>query len=393
VKYLTLLAGLFYAFNTSAKSLNDYTYYFHPTSTLTLGKGLDPAQPNEEKRICFDFPEPNKKTEGALKTTASIEVLENTRNITAILNYDTNIDANLLFFSANTQFDFDNTYTLDKRSVSVVVKASTEYGRLFLKKPVLLPEYAEMLDKKQFNQFRTFCGSRLVTTEVRGATVAVVITIENASSELISKLKITGSGGKSVAGIGAKAKAMFEAEYRDKSTNNEVRAQLFAVGGNGISDLDKVVQNMVRRGERLDEIADGLQKFISGFTVDNSAPVRFYTTHIDPRLDDRYSDLIGEKKTKALLDIVWAYRNAELMNGVVTKFLNNINDERRLNFKKENLISASEELPLLTDHIEELQNRHAECLLANNSDVKKRCKMPSAPDLFWTEVIYDIIGE
>jgi len=72
VKYLTLLAGLFYAFNTSAKSLNDYTYYFHPTSTLTLGKGLDPAQPNEEKRICFDFPEPNKKTESALKTTDSI---------------------------------------------------------------------------------------------------------------------------------------------------------------------------------------------------------------------------------------------------------------------------------------------------------------------------------
>lgn len=354
-----------------------FNYNYHAQSNMTLGKGFDPLYPDVDKRLCYSF-EAHPAEEGALETSLDAYAVSNTRDLTIALGMDHKVDGKFLMFSGGGQFVLDTNFRFTKNSVSLVLVAKSEFGRRMLKNEQLYPQYAELLKEGSYNEFIEYCGSRLVTTEFRGASVSVVITLENVADEQKVRIVTDAHGSGQIGPIGGEAKSHFEALYHQKASSKEVRYKIFARGGTGLKSLDLTVASMIGNGETIDKIAEGLRKFVGEFDEKHAVPIRFATMPIHEKLKFSHINLLSQLKEEALSSLVWAWRDARSVHLITKKFLKVGWDWRREWFTDSYLQDAGRELEPLDAYIRKVASVHSTCLKAEISQLEQ-CELPKRP--------------
>lgn len=265
---------------------------YSATSPTQVGSGLDVDLINQQRFNCLTFVETDLvwlDTEGAVQTTATIELVTSYSMLAKTLNlevdYKSKADVSVAALKAGASMALNvkyDTFAKDEsRSLAIVVKAQSDYGRKGLRKPNLDPKFQAMLDAKDYKQFRERCGTHTVVAEHREAMVATVITLSDVSAsgrqslESIYKSSASLSGSINVAQVSASSETAvtFKRLVETASRLGNMKVTFESRGGLGIPDATKLA--ITNDPTKVDVILTNLGTLGASFTKENSAPVEY----------------------------------------------------------------------------------------------------------------------
>lgn len=265
---------------------------YSATSSTQVGSGLDVDLINQERFSCLSFAETDLvwlDTSGAVQTTATIELVTSYSMLAKTLNlevdYKSKADVSVAALkggasmSLNVKYD---TFAKDEsRSLAIVVKAHSDYGRKGLRKYNLDPKFQALLEAADYKQFRERCGTHTVVAEHRAAMVATVITLSDVSAsgrqslESIYKSSASLSGAINVAQVAANSETAvtFKRLVETASRLGNMKVTFESRGGLGIPDATKLA--ITNDPTKVDVILTKLGELGASFTKDNSAPIEY----------------------------------------------------------------------------------------------------------------------
>ena len=185
-----MISGVSYA--------KDTTYFdFHPMSALSLGAGVNSADPADVKLPCVTGDIVDADGEGALYGELTTSFVSSAQHIRDALNVDTKIEASYLIYKGSSSFNFDQFYNFDERSITVVVRARNEFSRKKLVNVKLTPDADAIAKQDDWGKFVRSVGTHVAVLERRGVLVAAIITLRDVSEKSLKAIKasISASGG------------------------------------------------------------------------------------------------------------------------------------------------------------------------------------------------------
>ena len=278
-----------------ARAQNDLRSLSVPYSSAnptTIGSGIDVDLINQQRFTCLDIPTGAVTFfdgPGAIRTDASIELVSDYKSLSKTLNLDVDYkskgDVNFAAIKAGGSVEFSSKYEDfakdESRSLAIVLKASSDFGRRGLSDYALKKEFAELLTSGKFGAFRERCGTHTVVAQQNMAMIAIVIALSDLSAsskrslEASYKSNINASG--TINGVGLSGnvdktiawKSFVEAAKKVGRMN----VQWASVGGAGITDALKVMT--IPDPAKIDAVLKTLNEAGATLTQPNSAPARF----------------------------------------------------------------------------------------------------------------------
>jgi hypothetical protein len=299
------LCGAIVVFLNKPVTAQEEYYSYHPQSVMTLGAGFSPNNLSAVKiPSCIDYTE--KREPGTLKTHFSSAIVRNESQLKQALNIDIRTDASYLTFSGGTTFSYDYSSLFTSDSLSMVIIATSEYGRILLKKADLIQRAQKLIEENKNTEFEDVCGSRYVSMVRIGASVAAIITISDASQDIRSKITagLRGHGGWGP--VSGSVKADFQSELEQASKSGRVDVQVVATGGSGFGSLGPLVKSLSADKDSLKKIQNALGDYLKEFTFENAVSIGFHTSSMtnfgwrQPR--ERLWTSIRERKLIALTE-------------------------------------------------------------------------------------------
>lgn len=265
---------------------------YSATSPTTIGSGIDVDLINQQRFSCLAFVESDLlwlDTNGAQQTTATIELVTSYSSLARTLNlevdYKSKADVSVAALkggasvSLNVKYD---TFAKDEsRSLALVVKAQSDYGRKGVRKYALDAASQALIDAKDYKGFRERCGTHTVVAEHRTAMVATVISLSEVSASgrqsLESMFKSSGSfsGAINVAQVSASSETAitFKRLVESASRLGNMKVTFESRGGLGIPDAVKLA--ITNDPTKVDVILSKLGDVGASFTKENSAVVEY----------------------------------------------------------------------------------------------------------------------
>jgi len=283
VKISCLIAALAlasHAYEASAASADvagnladPQVYGYHTDSSLALGRTFSPEDITKVKFACIEF-ESQSLDAGPPSTRLVMTFVENTKQLSQASKEEIKADVNLAKIKASGSQTNNSSYLEDTRSITLVLTATTDFGRWSLKSSAKLTPAAQavLANPKQFEEL---CGSRYVALERRGASAYASITISNVSSEFKNSVTSGVHYGIGVPTLGASASAAFNTEIRRAYKQNRLRTHVDGTGGGGLGALRAVISGAGAKTNPIAEMAAGLADYVGSFTKDNAAPYEY----------------------------------------------------------------------------------------------------------------------
>jgi hypothetical protein len=291
-EYIALVLGLLGA---SAFAQFDYRELSVPWSSSAatyIGSGIDVDLINQNRNICLDNSGDRVQWldgAGALSTEATIELVSSYKALERTLglevDYKSKGSVNMKAIKAGASVDLNIKYSQmakdESRSLAIVVKGQSNFGRRGLTKYEFLPEFKALLTNGQLDTFRARCGTHSVVAQQNEVMVAVVILVTDLTSSTKSSLEglykssvnasgtikmaeVSGSSDKSVAW-----KNVVETAFQLGS----VSVTFASRGGTGVADALKVLT--VPNPREVANIVQTINGLGPSFTQANSAPVKY----------------------------------------------------------------------------------------------------------------------
>ena len=353
----------------------DPNYYsFSPMSIMSLGMGFSPNDVSQAKVRCIASGG-GPLDPGALTTALSTILVTNSVQLSSALSLDAKINASYLTFSGGASFSYSEKSLFSENSATVVVSASTEYGRRALTPPIKLTPEAEQIvgDGKHFADV---CGTRFVAIERRGASVFAIINISNIDTADVTDMKTNMQASGGWGPLSGGASAAFERALSRAAQTGQLSVQIVATGGVGLSGLgDQVIAiaSASSQPQALNNIAAALSTFLKQFNIDNSAPIGFYVASMsDFGWKPNSVDIWNERHERDLRNIVAEYRKTsdifDQAEGIIqnTDPLSNILDLKTIN-------SIKSETGIIQNYMDKLADIFKKC--KSNED----CNLPPQP--------------
>lgn len=258
----------------------------------TIGSGIDVDLINQQRSTCLDIPAGAitfLDGPGAVRTDATIELVSDYKSLSKTLNLDVDYkskgDVNFAAIKAGGSVEFSSKYEDfakdESRSLAIVLKASSDFGRRGLSDYALKKEFADLLASGKYAAFREKCGTHTVVAQQNMAMVAIVVSLSDLSAsskrslEATYKSNINGSG--TINGVGLSGsvdktiawKSLVEAAKKVGRMN----VQWASVGGAGITDALKVMT--IPDPAKIDAVLKTLNEAGATLTQPNSAPAKF----------------------------------------------------------------------------------------------------------------------
>ena len=183
--------------------------------------------------------------------------------------------------NVNLNLKYDTFAKDESRTLAIVVKAFSDYGRKGLTKYKLEDEFAAMISAGKFAEFRQRCGTHTVVAQHNDAMVAVVIQLSDISAESKRALQTTyassfgGSGvvnGVTISGS-VETQAQWKSLIETARRMGTMKVSFESRGGAGVSDALKVA--VTSDPAKIDTILASLSSIGASFTQANSAPVQY----------------------------------------------------------------------------------------------------------------------
>jgi hypothetical protein len=365
---------------TSGEKLNAQTvdpdpnsYSFYPTSVLSIGVGFSPNDLSRAKAPCIDG-KPEALEAGALGTAFQANLVTNSAQLKQSMSIDTKVDASYLAFSGGGHFNFKDDSLFTSDSVTVVVTATTEFGRVgYKKRPKISDDVKALLQDGP--AFAKTCGTRYVAIERRGASVSAILTISSVHTEdkqtIVADMHASGGWGP----LSGKASTDFQQELTRAATSGRLNFQLVATGGPGFGPLGDVVASLTTNPQSLSAIEKALGDYIKQFTSENSVPIGFEVGSMsDFGWDPNSVDLWNLQKEKQLRAIVKNYRHIESLVESGRSIVEG-NDPRTSLLNPKQLKAIIDALPMYESYMQTLAEAHKSC--KEKTDLKT-CTIPSA---------------
>ena len=160
--------GVLLNFFGAAFASDDYRSLSVPWSdnnATTIGSGLDVDLINQQRFTCLSFKDDDVKWldgAGAVKTTATIELVSDYQSLAKTLDlevdYKSKADVGIAALKAGGSVDLNLKYATfakdESRTLAIVVKALSNYGRRGLVKYTLDDRFAKLIREGKFDQFR-----------------------------------------------------------------------------------------------------------------------------------------------------------------------------------------------------------------------------------------------
>lgn len=276
----------------AADDLRTLSVPYKTDSAITLGSGLDIDLINQQRDSCLEFVDADIKwldSDGAVATTASMELVSDYKSLAKTLNlevdYKSKADVSIAKLKAGGSLDLNLKYEDfakdENRSVAIVVKAYSDYGRRGLRSYPLKKEFKDLVEQGKFDAFRQRCGTHIVVAEHRNAMVAVVITLTEVTAsskrafEGMYKTHFEVDGPVKVATV--KASSDFTTKWKSlidsASRLGRLDVKFESRGGAGIADATKFA--ITGDPAKVDQILAALGTVGESFTREKAAPVEY----------------------------------------------------------------------------------------------------------------------
>jgi hypothetical protein len=352
-------------------------YSFHPRSAMSLGVGFTPNDVARPKIRCIEAAslplEP-----GALFTQFSTTLVTNSEQLRQALSIDAKIDASYLSFGGGANFSFSDSSAFSSDAITVIISATTEFGRIALGPPKLTPTAAAVL--KDGAKFANTCGTRFVQIEHRGAAVYTIVTLSSVTNEDQSAIKAGLAAHGGWGPLNGSAATNFQNELSRAAHSGRLSVQVVATGGSGFGSLSDLIVAASTKSNSLDEIKKALGNFLKDFKAENAAPIGYQVASMELLGWNPSSvNLWNEYKERKLRTIVAIYRHETTTIDQINSIISDAHpDPRAALMSKEAIAALKAALPKLEEYQRALALAHTSCK-ADVSSAGDKCKLPERP--------------
>lgn len=354
---ITLLGGLT-SFSASAQ---EQVYLYHPNSTMALGRGFEPNILSEPKINCLDFKRKSDVQNGAAtNTTFLMRTVSSREELKRKLGVDFNLDARYLSASASTNFDLDKESNFEEHTLNVLVVASSEYGSVSMDNPQLTASAKQMIDNGHHDLFKSQCGSHLVTNEIMGVRVGVLLTIRNVSSKTADEMKAGMSLEYKTGAMDLKFKTSLSNLVNQASATNSLEISIYATGSTGVDKLGGLAKVLSAQEGALDKIQEELGNYLKEFSASNAVAIRFMAKPFGFGYEAKYENLWKAHYERKIQRIAEVYRKLDYQIDTAGKIKED-KDLRAMLMTEEEIDNLYEEMLAAQDYLDELVELHNSC--------------------------------
>ena len=259
---------------------------------ITIGSGIDIDLINQQRYTCLNLdPDAARFLDGAgaVKTDATVELISDYKSLANTLNlevdYKSKGDVSIAALKAGGSVEFSSKYENfakdEDRSLAIVFKASSDFGRKGLSDFVLKKEFSDLIVNGKHDEFRSRCGTHTVVAQQNVVMVAIVVLLSDVTSsskkalEATYKSNITASGSIGIAELSGSVdkKIVWKSLIEAASRVGKMKVQFASTGGAGVTDALKVMS--IPDPAKIEEVLKTLKEAGSTFIQSNSAPAKF----------------------------------------------------------------------------------------------------------------------
>ena len=252
-------------------------YGYFPDTKLALGVGFNPEDLSDPKLPCIVFKE-RPFSPAAQGTAFTAHYVRDTSELLSATNLDIKASADIMGGSASAHFNVNSEGTFDQDSITVVVKAVTDFGWTGMdasSEPHLTSSAEKLIDQKHFKAFAERCGSRYVALDHRVSSAGVIISISSVKQSWKQEFEAEASGSYGGSGMSASASVKFASKLKEAVSKGDMSFQVVATGGKGFGSLGEVMKGLSAQPDALQAIYAGLGKFLQDFGKENAALYSF----------------------------------------------------------------------------------------------------------------------
>lgn len=297
-------------------------YKYCRQSSLALGRNFDPKDITQAKPACIIYTsEP--LDAGSPGATIEATFVRNWRQLNSTIGLDIHFEARYLAAGGSLDYTFNSETDFTESSISVVIRASADYGRYAVKAGAqLTPEAFALRDNSA--EFAKRYGTRYVAIERRGAHLAVMLTIrsldESTKSTFTSEFKADGGWGK----LSAKASVKFNDMLKIAAKQSRLQISATSTGGEGLSQLSKLLLGSTNSEDPLADMKSHISQTLDGFSKTNASPVEYTVSSMkdffwDPDGVPSWDDPHEEGIQQLAADYRNALRDVEIIENYVKK--------------------------------------------------------------------------
>ncbi len=368
------------------------SYGLFPTSILSLGGGFSPEDLTQKKLRAVNY-QLHKDSAGSLTTTLNATLVSNYSQLKQALHLDANIGASLLGDSFNASTGIDDSSIFSNNSLTLVISAQTEFGRLETSNETLVPAAQKLIDQGRMDDFEGIYGSRYVALEKRGAMASILITISDIDQDAKEAINTSMSASGGFGPLTASAKATWNSEVESAFKQGRVSVQVFSIGGTGISGLSGLASGLLGQPNSVEQIEQALANFMKTFSPDNSAPIGFSVVSMYGfgwRPSD--SSLRIDIRNQKLTELNNMYHDATNHLNAIKAILSGADIRNRM-LTGDASSKLNAELPVYENYIQAIADAHDSLLRSKQS--ASSIKFPEAPapdDTYFPKYPHAITG-
>lgn len=254
---------------------HDSTYYrFSENSTVSLGRGFLPNFQHSIKQSPFRFDLDTIEGRGSYLTSFEIHLLTDRKTLEEALDWDVKLDVKSRLVTSDATLKVIENTTFNDDELTFLIKAETEYGRTSIKNLKLKPE-AKRLYKRTPALFIEHYGSKIPVTKRHGASVYILVTIQNVSqtrkkminaSFMLKRTTFSFSGSLTT----SLNKAAYEADER-----KDLKISILTKGGSGLDKFSNILEKL-NADNFVATIQTGIAEYFKQFSFSNSAPLGYF---------------------------------------------------------------------------------------------------------------------
>ncbi len=260
---------------TNLTSIEEPKSYGYSKGTgLRLGKSFNPIDVTDIKRPAIQFEEPVKNNSG--KSKIELYYADNYKSLQKVIRNDIRLSASYLSNSGEYSSSSELDYSFSENSLTIVLRAETDYGEWFIGNDAqLTPEAKSLLTNP--DEFSKRYGTRYISSENRINGLYITFTIYNVSRKTKKTFKSSISASVGFGKLNASAKSTFEKIITESSKSNRMSLSISSIGGTGVDSLSTVLENIIHEQTNpLPHIIKSVENVLKTFTINNAWPNEFF---------------------------------------------------------------------------------------------------------------------
>jgi hypothetical protein len=272
--YLLILLAFAFAGALVPLPLNAFPYEYSAAAPFFLGSGINPLKLNEGLATCvrhsgqiaLDGP-------GVSGASVILKAVKSRKELFSVLGASVAVSAQTFIGGGSLSADHLEQNDFFEDSLTWVLLARTEFGRVGLNNPELLAKFQKMIDENRHAEFAAACGTHYIAQQTMGASVFAIYTLRNLSQSQKSRIEVLLKAG---ASLGPIFSGNLEAEFKNvlaqATRSSQLSCHVYAVGGSGISDLSGLVEGY---WTDIGRVQQTIGRYVATLTPKRAAPIRY----------------------------------------------------------------------------------------------------------------------